>query len=138
MDPTHIFFKELEIDQDSTFTENLAKENEVENVFFSKDTEYAITGLSINPILSDEKLLKIENINQQTKVWHSIQDLGKNYKGPDLTVFMSHPETKTVEIPFLKKNESDLPRIKFSSCNVTTKESVDFFFYDYISHFKKF
>ena len=62
--------------------------------------------------------------------------LVKNYKEPDLTPFMSHPEIKTVEIPFLKENESDLPRIKFSSYNVTTKKNVDFFFYDYIGHSK--
>ena len=31
-----------------------------------------------------------------------------------------------------------MPRIKFSSYYVTTKENVDFFFYDYIGHFKKF
>ena len=56
-----------------------------------------------------------------------MQDLVKNYKEPDLTLFMSHPEIKTVEIPFLKKKESDFPRIRFSSYNVTTKENVDFF-----------
>ena len=56
-----------------------------------------------------------------------MHDLVKNYKEPDLTLFMSHPEIKTVEIPFLKKRESDLPRIRFSSYNVTTKENVDFF-----------
>ena len=83
-------------------------------------------------------MLKIENMKEQTKVWQKIQDLVKNYKEPNLTLFMSHPETKTVKIQFLKKNESDLPRIKFSSYNPTTKENVDFFFYDYIGHFKKF
>ena len=30
---------------------------------------------------------------------------------------MSHPETKTVEIPFVKKSESDLPRIKLTYNN---------------------
>ena len=32
-----------------------------------------------------------------------LQDLVKDYKEPDLTLFMSNPETKTVEIPFVKK-----------------------------------
>ena len=35
---------------------------------------------------------------------------------------MSHPETKTVEIPFVKKNESDLPKIKLTYFNTTTKK----------------
>ena len=50
MDPTHIFFKELEIDNDSTFTANFTKENEV------------------------------DNIKEQTKVWQEIQDLVKTTK----------------------------------------------------------
>ena len=32
-----------------------------------------------------------------------IKDLVKEYKEPDLTLFMSNPETKAVEIPFVKK-----------------------------------
>ena len=33
---------------------------------------------------------------------------------------MSHPETKTIEILFVKKNESDLPKIKLTYFNTTT------------------
>ena len=62
MNPSHIFFKETEIDQDNVFTANIGKENEIENVVFNKDTEYAITVLNINSILSDSKLLKRENV----------------------------------------------------------------------------
>ena len=103
MNPSHIYFKEIEIDQDNTFTANFSKENEIENVILNKDSEYGITGLNINSILSDEKLLKIENVKEQNKVSLEIQELIKNYKEPDLTLFMSHPETKTIEIPFVKK-----------------------------------
>ena len=53
MSPSHIFFKEIDIDQDNTFTANIAKENEIENVVFSKDSEYAIAGLIISSIVSD-------------------------------------------------------------------------------------
>ena len=62
MNPSHIFFKETEIDQDNVFTANIGKENEIENVVFNKDTEYAITVLNINLILSGSKLLKKENV----------------------------------------------------------------------------
>ena len=47
MNPSHIYFKEIDIDQD-TFTTNFAKENEIENVIFNKDSEYGITRLNIN------------------------------------------------------------------------------------------
>ena len=43
MDPVHIFYSELEMDKDNMFTENIAKENEVEKVLFDKNKEYAVT-----------------------------------------------------------------------------------------------
>ena len=49
MDPVHIFFNELEIDKDNTFTANISKENEVENVLFNTDKEDAVTGMIIKP-----------------------------------------------------------------------------------------
>ena len=59
MDLAHIFLKELELEQDNIFTANFTRENETKNVIFSQDAEYAITGLRINSILTDKKLLKI-------------------------------------------------------------------------------
>ena len=138
MNPSHIYFKESDIDQDQTFTVNFSKENEIENVVFDKDSEYAITGLKNNAELPDEKMLKIENVKEQNRVSGEIQEIIKNYTEPDLTLFMSHPETKTVEIPFVKKNKSDLPRIKLTYFNTIIKQNEDFFIYDFIEHFKRF
>ena len=53
MDLAHIYFKNLDIDQDNTFTLNFSKENEIENVIFNKDYNYAVTGLKINADLPD-------------------------------------------------------------------------------------
>ena len=125
MNPSNFYFKEIDIDQDNTFTANFAKENEIENVIFNKDSEYGTTGLNINSILSDEKLSKIENVTEQNKVSLEIKELIKNYKEPDLTLFMSHPETKTVEIPFVKKSEFDLQRTKLTYKNTTTTTNED-------------
>ena len=36
MNPSHIYFKEIEIDQDNTLTANFLKENEID-VIFNKD-----------------------------------------------------------------------------------------------------
>ena len=138
MDPAHIFFKELELKQDNIFTANFTRENEVENVMFSKDTKYPIPGLRIKPIPSDNKLVKIEDAEEQANVSQEIQDLIKSYKEPDLSLFMSHPETNTVKVPFVKKNESDLSKIKFTCYNYSTKKNENFLVYNYIGHFKKF
>ena len=122
MNPSYIYFKEINIDQDNTFTANFSKENEIEEVIFNKENKYGITGLTINSILSDEKLVKIENFKEQQRISLEIQELIKNYKEPDLTLFMSHPETKTVQIPFVKKSKSDLPKLKLTYFNTSTKK----------------
>ena len=68
MNPSHIYFKEIDIDQDQTFTVNFSKENEIENVVFDKDNKYAITGLKINAELPDKKIVKIENVKEQNRI----------------------------------------------------------------------
>ena len=101
---------------------NFTRENETKNVIFSQDVKYAITGLRINSILADEKLLKIENIKEQAKITQEIQDLIKNYEEPDMSLFMSHPETNTVKIQFIKKNQSDLLKMKFTYYNYSSQK----------------
>ena len=51
---------------------------------------------------------------------------------------MSHSETKTVQIPFAKRNDSDLPKLKLTYFNTSTKKNEVFFMHDYIGHFEKF
>ena len=103
MDPVHIFFKVLEINQDNTFTANISQENEVENVVFNTDKEYAVTGMVIKPDITDSELVKIENTKELDKISKEIQELIKNYKDADLTLSISNPETKTLLFPFVEK-----------------------------------
>ena len=122
MNPVHILFKELEIDQDNTFTANVSQENEVENVVFNTDTQYVVTGMVIKPGIADSELVKIENTKDLDRISKEIQELIKNYKDPELTLSISNPETKTLLLPFVKKDESDLPKIKLTYFNTTTKK----------------
>ena len=112
MDPVHIFYNEIKIDKDNIFTANISQENEVENVFFNKDKEYVITGMSIKPDIIDSDLIKIKSTKELDRISKEIQELIKNYEEPDLTLSIYNKETKTLLIPFLKKDESDLPKIK--------------------------
>ena len=57
MDLVHIFFNELEIDKDNTFTANVSQENKVENVLFNTDKEYAVTGMIIKADIVDSELV---------------------------------------------------------------------------------
>ena len=121
MNPLHIFFKELEIDQDNTFTANVSQENEVENVIFNTDKEYAVTGMVIKPDIADSELVKIENTKELDRISKEIQEIIKNYKDLDLNLSISSPETKTLLLPFVKKDESDLPKAKLTYFHITTK-----------------
>ena len=87
---------------------------------FKTDKEYAVTGMVIKPDITDSELVKIENTKD--KISKEIQELIKNYKGPDLTLNISNQETKTLLLPFVKKDESDLPKIKLTYFNTTTKK----------------
>ena len=53
MNPDYIYFKEIDIDQDETFTADFSKKkkkkkNEIENFVFNKENEYGITSQNIN------------------------------------------------------------------------------------------
>ena len=138
MDPTYIYFKEINIDQDKTFTANFSKENKIEKVVFNKENEYGVTGLQIKAVLPDEKILKIDNKKEQQKISREIQELVKQNKEPNLTFIISNPETKSLEIPFVKKNKTELQRKKLTFFNTDTKKNEDFTFYDYVRHLEKF
>ena len=122
MDPIHIFFKELEINQDNTLTAIVSQENEVENVVINTDTEYAVTGMVIKPDIANSELVKIENNKELDRIRKEIQELIKSYKDSDLTLNISNTKIKTLLLPFVKKDESDLPKIKLTYFNTTTKK----------------
>ena len=67
MSPVHIYFKEIDIYQDQTFIINFATENEIENVLFDGQNEYRVSRMNIKPVLTNEKIIKIENKKEQNK-----------------------------------------------------------------------
>ena len=138
MDPSYIYFNEIDINQDNTFTANLSKDNKIEKVVFNKENEYGVRGLNINVDLPDEEILKLDHKKEQEKISQEIQELIKQNKEPNLTFIISHPETKRIEIPFVKKNETELPKKKLTFFNTITKKNEDFTFYDYVGHLEKF
>ena len=110
----------------------------MENVIFDKNKEYTVTGMTIKPEIIDSELVKIKNIKELDRISKEIQEITKNYKEPDLTLSISNPEIKAVLVPFVKKSESELPRIKLTFFNTITNKNEDFFVYDYYKHLKRF
>ena len=107
MDPSYFYFNEIDIDQDNIFTANLSK---IEKVVFNKENEYGVSGLNINVDLPDEKILKLDNKKEQEKISQEIQELIKQNKEPNLMFIISHPETKSIKIPFVKKMKQNYQR----------------------------
>ena len=59
-------------------------------------------------------MLKIENEKEQDKISREIPELIKQNKEPNLAFIISHPQTKSIEIPFEKKNEIEPPKKKLT------------------------
>ena len=70
-----LFFKEREIDQDNTFAANVLQENEIENVIFNTNKEYAVNGMVIKLDFADSELVKIENTKKLDRISKEEQEL---------------------------------------------------------------
>ena len=81
----------------------MQKKNEIENVLLDGQNEYSVSRMNIRPELKDEKIIKIENKKEQKKISEEIQELIRQNKEPNLTFIISHPETNSLEIPFIRK-----------------------------------
>ena len=79
MEPIHIFYKELPVDENNIFTTNLAEKNEVEEVRLKKSREYAFTGLSINQDI-DSSLVAVTNTDRQEAISNLMRKCVKEKK----------------------------------------------------------
>ena len=85
MNPSNIYFKELDIDSEQTFNLNFSKENEIDAVLSNKDYEYSITGLNLNVKIPEDRLIKLE-YEEKLKKSKKIQKIAQDYKDPDLAL----------------------------------------------------
>ena len=138
MNPSYIYFKELDIDSENIFSLNFFKENEIENVFLDNNFEYAITGLNLNVKIPEDQVIKIEDEKKLNEKNAEIQELIKNFKEPDLMLHIENTEATKIKIPFTKKSETDLPLIKYSYFDTITKKTENLFVYDFAGHFEKY
>ena len=136
MNPSYLYIEELDIDRDDVFHLNFSKENEIEEVVLDKDYEYAITGLNLNVDFDSSQVIKIEDKNKQKKLNAEILQALNDIKEPDLALTIQNDETVTVKIPFVKKK--DLPPIKYSHVDLTTKKKKEISVYHYVGHFDKY
>ena len=137
MEPEHMLYKKLSIDENNIFTANLAEKNEVEEVKFKKSKEYAITVLSIKQDI-DSSVVAVTDTDRQEVLSNLIQRLVKKKKDPDLHLRIYSEEAFEKIIYFKKKTESEIPPIKLTFYNATTKKQEEVKFYNYMLHLEKY
>ena len=125
MNPSYIYFKELNIDSEDTFDLNFSKSNEIENIILDKEDEYAITGLDLNVEIPEGQVIKIEDEKNKTLIEKKkikSENLIENYKKLDLKLYIVNTKIFEEKIPFTTKNETELPLKKYTYFNRLTKE----------------
>ena len=120
-EPTHIFYKKLLIDENNIFTANLAEKNEVKEIRFKKSKEYAISVLSIKQDV-DSDLVAVTDTDRQEVISNLIQKLINEKKEPDLDLRIYNEEAFEIIVPFKKKASCEVPPIKYTFYNGTTKK----------------
>ena len=125
MEPIHIFYKEIPVDESNIFTANRAEEIEKEEVRSKKSKEYAVTGLFINQEI-DSRLVAVTHADWQEAISNLIQKLLKEKKDPGIDLCIYNEEAFEKIIPFKKKRESEIPPIKLTFYNTTTKNKRKF------------
>ena len=78
MDLSHIFYKELPIDDDNIFFAKLAQNNEIEKLPLKEDQKYLVTGPFVNA-KTDTDLI-IPNLNARNSLIYMIRSYEEEKK----------------------------------------------------------
>ena len=79
MEPVHIFYEQLPVDENNVFTADITEKNKVEYMKFKKSQEYAVTGLFIKQEISSE-LVTVTDVNKLNNLSNFTQSLVKEKK----------------------------------------------------------
>ena len=133
MEPTHVSYKELPIDENNIFTANISEKNQVQNILFRKSKEYAVTGLAINQ--NTDNLNEVTDKNSKRILQELIESLLKEEKDDEHAYSLKLHNSKGYEkvIPLTK-----LPPLKFKYFSLQTKKTEEINFYNYHDHLEKF
>ena len=135
MEPAHVFYKELPLDENNISSENLAENNEVEEIKFKKSKKYAVTGLSINQE-AESDLVSVADLDSQNALSDLIRNYVKKKEEPDLTLKIYNEEAFETIIPFKKRSDVAVKSFKYYDTTTKKQETVDF--YDYFHHLERF
>ena len=61
MEPVHLFYNKLLLDENNIFSSNLTENNDTQEIKFKKSNNYAISGLSINQEIDNKEFIPLPN-----------------------------------------------------------------------------
>ena len=136
MEPVHIFYKDLPVDENNIFIVNLTEKNQVEEVKFKKLREYAITGLSVNQDIGTD-FIAVGETDREEVLSKLIQTLVKGKREPYLFPIIFNEEAMGKLILFERRSSKEVPFIEYTFYNATTKKNETVDFYNYQLHLEK-
>ena len=135
MEPAHVFYKELPLDESNIFSANLTENNEVEEIKFKKSNEHAVIGLSINQEVESD-LVPVAHLDAQNALSDPIRNYVKKKEELNLTLKIYNEQAFETIIPFKKR--SDVAVRSFKDYDTATKKQETVDFYDYFDHLERF
>ena len=134
MEFSHVFYKELPVDEDNIFSANLTENNEIEQIKLKKSKIYAISGLSIYQDLKSN--VSLPNIERRKVLSDILSVYAEEQKSFNLGLKIYKEGYFDTIVPFQKR--TDVLVNSFQYYDTTTQKQETIEFYDYYYHLKKF
>ena len=119
MEFSHVFYKEIPLDEDNIFSANLTENNEVEQIKFKKSKVYAISGLSIDQ--SNVSLLNAERKKSLSDILRTYTE-EKNKFNLDLKIFKEN--YFDINVPFQKRTNVLISRFQYYDTTIQKQETI--------------
>ena len=125
MEFSHVFYKEIPLDEDNIFSPNITKNNEVEQIKFKKSKTYAISGLSIDQDAQSNVFLP----NAEGK--KALSDILRTYAEEktkfNLDLKICKDNYFDINVPFQKRTVVLINGFQYYDTTTQKQETVEFY-----------
>ena len=132
LEPAHVFYNELPLDENTIFSISLTENNEIEEIKFKKSN--AISGLPINQEIDNKEFVPLPNTDAEHQLSDIMRPYSKEKEKFNLTLRMYTKESFDITIP----KRTDILLNGFQYYDTTTKKLETIAFYGYFYHLDKF
>ena len=105
MEPGHVFYNELLLNENNIFSANLTGNNETEEIKFKKSNNYAISGLSVNQEIDNKEFFPLPNTDAEHQLSELMRAYSKEKEKFNLNLRMCSKESFDIIIPFQERTD---------------------------------